>query len=640
MKVTVSENNGASDQSKSPKDDLSIQCEKSDDTPSEINRNRSKKSNESIFNSELMSTLAAIMRYFIWILKIFCECLGKYRMMLNVISFWILKWLFNIIRRKLNKIYGKEKVSAPAIFTEGMNASKWLDEFDNYMVSQRYKDSHSKGKQLLALMDPATSKLFKKVCRIDDDKKKYDYTLMRNEMLQLFVSTKINQREMRLKFHSRVQQPDETIHRYYHELQEIVDEAYPMCDRKLKNIFIFQQILFGLNNNRIRNQLMHEYGSTTDLKEVLRIAKVQEEIEEMELMRMNSCIHNVDVRNSANVMKFQRVPSVPDLNRTVKFQDEQNQFQNSYNQKDEFPRNFLNRRESDNQMVCFGCKQLGHSYRDCKKASNYRKHNYEFSRNELVNKRNQHNNNDRHSQQNFNEGRPGQLNRIEPSYQRKNEVIDNSKRQSDPHKERTMNSRDTSLTRVNHVRSHHKFNQINKRNNREIRGMCSVNGKPVSFLVDTGASRSVISQKILEPCNERKPFEAQATTADGNELKIDGVQNCVVKIGESSYSTDVLVAPGLQTELLVGMDLLSNCLETKPHIEALRDSIDKASSDYMNGLIDLPLAKENNVINNVSFTLAISKTFTIQPVDNIKNQIEEMVKQIEAKGVDDLTLTN
>ena len=68
-------------------------------------------------------------------------------------------------------------------------------------------------------------------------------------------------------------------------------------------------------------------------------------------------------------MKFQRVPSVPDINRTVKFQDEQNQFQNSYNQKDEFPRNFLNRRESDNQMVCFGCKQLGHSYRDCKKAS-------------------------------------------------------------------------------------------------------------------------------------------------------------------------------------------------------------------------------------------------------------------------------
>ena len=304
MKVTVSENNGASDQSKSPKDDLSIQCEKSDDTPSEININRNKKSNESIFNSELISTLAAIMKYFIWILKIFCECLGKYWMMLNVISFWILKWLFNIIKRKLNKIYSKEKVSAPAIFTEGMNASKWLDEFDNYMVSQRYKDSHSKGKQLLALMDPATSKLFKKVCRIDDDKKKYDYTLMRNEMLQLFVSTKINQREMRLKFHSRVQQPDETIHRYYHELQEIVDEAYPMCDRKLKNIFIYQQILFGLNNNRIRNQLMHEYGSTIDLKEVLRIAKVQEEIEEMELMRMNSCIHNVDVRNSANVMKF------------------------------------------------------------------------------------------------------------------------------------------------------------------------------------------------------------------------------------------------------------------------------------------------------------------------------------------------
>ena len=64
-----------------------------------------------------------------------------------------------------------------------------------------------------------------------------------------------------------------------------------MCDRKLKNIFIYQQILFGLNNNRIRNQLMHEYGSTTDLKEVLRIAKVQEEIEEMELMRMNSCNH-------------------------------------------------------------------------------------------------------------------------------------------------------------------------------------------------------------------------------------------------------------------------------------------------------------------------------------------------------------
>jgi hypothetical protein len=73
--------------------------------------------------------------------------------------------------------------------------------------------------------------------------------------------------------------------------------------------------------------------------------------------------------------------------------------------------------------------------------------------------------------------------------------------------------------------------------------------------------------------NQLRPFTSQATTADGVELKIEGVQDCLVKIGDASYMTSVLVAPDLQQEFLMGMDVLNKCNETREHVDGLRHAV-------------------------------------------------------------------
>ncbi len=122
------------------------------------------------------------------------------------------------------------------------------------------------------------------------------------------------------------------------------------------------------------------------------------------------------------------------------------------------------------------------------------------------------------------------------------------------------------------------------RGKKEIKGYCSLNGKPVPFLVDTGAIRSVVSQRVLESTASMRPFTSQATTADGAELKIEGVQDCLLKIGDSSYMTSVLVAPDLQQEFLMEMDVLNKCNETREHVDGLRHAVKEASDKFINSL--------------------------------------------------------
>ncbi len=58
-------------------------------------------------------------------------------------------------------------------------------------------------------------------------------------------------------------------------------EAYPLTDKKLLDSYIYTQFLYGVRNQRIQQKLIDEYGTTTNLQEVIRVAKLQEQYEEM-----------------------------------------------------------------------------------------------------------------------------------------------------------------------------------------------------------------------------------------------------------------------------------------------------------------------------------------------------------------------
>jgi hypothetical protein len=62
-------------------------------------------------------------------------------------------------------------------------------------------------------------------------------------------------------------------------------EAYPLTDKKLLDSYIYTQFLYVVRNQRIQQKLIDEYGTTTNLQEVIRVAKLQEQYEEMYLRK-------------------------------------------------------------------------------------------------------------------------------------------------------------------------------------------------------------------------------------------------------------------------------------------------------------------------------------------------------------------
>ena len=523
-------------------------------------------------------------------------------------------WLFRAI---YNFLFGTPKATPPVMFSEGKNVYKWIGEFEEYLRMMKCKDSRSQCKEIMKLLDPASSKLLRHACKCYDDKKLTDYEMLKNQMLQLFVTARVNQRELRFKFYNRLQKPDESIHRYNHELTELAVEAYPLCDKKMLDTMIYEQLLYGLYNSRIRNQLMNDYGTNTDLSEVIRVAKIQEECEMIEKARSNIKINNVSGESSETTHG--------DSRRNEKYG----------RSGDNRSGTFDTIQSTNRTVVCWNCGNEGHTVNYCNKPRSDNNRHFNNNRNNPLLPTLECNNT------HLNEGRPKQY----------------SNKFTSRAAQRSPNRRNDPPIQANVVSS----STLN--NKREIKGYCSLNGKPVPFLVDTGASRSVVSQRLLESTSELRPFTSQATTANGDELKIKGIQDCIVKIGDSSCLTSVLVAPDLQQDLLIGMDVLNSCEATKEHVEGLREAIKTASDRLINSLepgqfeliqineiAELPF-HESEYIEKLSteekkqmedgFVIIQSKEeIETDQKNEWLEQIQLVVQQIEAKGIHDLTLTN
>ena len=114
----------------------------------------------------------------------------------------------------------------------------------------------------------------------------------------------------------------------------------------------------------------------------------------------------------------------------------------------------------------------------------------------------------------------------------------------------------------------------NKVNKKSIKGLCSIDGKITPFLADSGATTSVLPENLSIDTNLIK-FRSKAVTANGAEMKISGVRDCEIQLGNSTNAASLLVSPEAQDELLLGLDFLSNCEITKPHIQRLLFNLDR-----------------------------------------------------------------
>ena len=111
----------------------------------------------------------------------------------------------------------------------------------------------------------------------------------------------------------------------------------------------------------------------------------------------------------------------------------------------------------------------------------------------------------------------------------------------------------------------------------EITGECELNGFPVSFLADTGSSRTIVNKNVLNFNNNEygplRNFKHNIITADGHRAQIIGVKKCKIRIGYWTTIIDVLISNNLIKNCIIGMDILSICPSTKKSIQNLQSII-------------------------------------------------------------------
>jgi hypothetical protein len=195
--------------------------------------------------------------------------------MVMILSKWILSALWNYIKERI-----WSEVSPPPLFHEGMNVNKWLKEFEEYADKCKYNDTDKRTRELFKNIDNKCAGILKKSLDYEDDcqiQKKMYYPAFKQQMVLLFVTTRIKQREAKLNLLNRNQAEDESITRYCYELMNLANEAYPGADQKVLDAYVHEQILHGLRNPIVRSRLVNEYGKSGQLSEIIQVAKIYEE---------------------------------------------------------------------------------------------------------------------------------------------------------------------------------------------------------------------------------------------------------------------------------------------------------------------------------------------------------------------------
>ena len=95
-------------------------------------------------------------------------------------------------------------------------------------------------------------------------------------------------------------------------------------------------------------------------------------------------------------------------------------------------------------------------------------------------------------------------------------------------------------------------------------GYGTVNGIPMSFLLDTGPAVTLLRQDTWETITANCPqdlknwSELRLVSADGSPLTIHGSAQFLVDLGGGNRETEVVVVSPLTTEAIIGLDFLKD----------------------------------------------------------------------------------
>ena len=172
----------------------------------------------------------------------------------------------------------KNPPATPKVFAEGMNVTKWLDNLEAYMLHINLKSDNSRGSCMIQQMDADSRKHLENVNTsfTGDKLANTNYTQLKKIMQETFATKRISLREHRLTFLMKKQADDEKVQRFYATLLELVDKGFAEAPKSFKDDLIHEQFIYGLSHQNIRENLLADYGTESNLQKIVEQANKQE----------------------------------------------------------------------------------------------------------------------------------------------------------------------------------------------------------------------------------------------------------------------------------------------------------------------------------------------------------------------------
>ena len=187
--------------------------------------NKKQSESSSFWNDGVgIKNLWRLINSWIWLMSWITSLVSAAGWISNVALCWlipvVIKWLWNRYKQNADSNH-----NIPVVFSEGMNAYKWIEEFEEYMKKKNVRDGPTRARELYKMLDKQARNVLRRACKIYDESELPDYDKVKDELIQLFVTTRICQRQTVLSFYNRVQKPDESKHRYHIELSQLASDA-------------------------------------------------------------------------------------------------------------------------------------------------------------------------------------------------------------------------------------------------------------------------------------------------------------------------------------------------------------------------------------------------------------------------------
>ena len=109
-----------------------------------------------------------------------------------------------------------------------------------------------------------------------DNNRQTDYIQLKPIMLNLFESKRPTTYEHRTQFGKRMQEPYESIRRYFAALYALMDKAFPALPKQHREPILVEQFINGVHNSDIHYSLLKEYNKNSKLSHILNVATMLE----------------------------------------------------------------------------------------------------------------------------------------------------------------------------------------------------------------------------------------------------------------------------------------------------------------------------------------------------------------------------